>query len=62
VFASYLIRVRLREEAEPRFVNHFFRTSSYWEQIAKSARGVAQPGVNATLLKSLRIPLPPLDQ
>lgn len=62
VFASYLIRVRVGESAEPRFVSHFFQTPTYWAQITKSARGVAQPGVNATTLKTLKIPLPPLAE
>lgn len=62
VFASYLIRVRLRDVAEPRFVSHFFQTPNYWAQITKSARGAAQPGVNATTLKALKIPLPPLAE
>lgn len=62
VFASYLIRVRLRDSVDPRFVNHYFQTPSYWAQIVSSARGVAQPGVNATSLKSLAIPLPPLSE
>jgi type I restriction enzyme S subunit len=60
VFASYLIRVRLGKMADPGFVSHFFQTEDYWKQITKNARGVAQPGVNATTLKSLQIPLPPL--
>jgi type I restriction enzyme S subunit len=62
VFASYLIRVRVGDSAEPRFVSHFFQTPIYWAQITKSARGVAQPGVNATTLKALLIPLPPLAE
>ena len=62
VFASYLIRVRLGGCADPRFVSHFFQTPSYWAQISKSARGVAQPGVNATTLKSLQVPLPPIRE
>jgi len=62
VFASYLIRVRVGEAADPRFVSHFFQTPIYWAQITKSARGVAQPGVNATTLKALEIPLPPLAE
>ncbi len=62
VFASYLIRVRVGTSAEPRFVSHFFQTENYWAQVAKGARGVAQPGVNATTLKALLIPLPPLAE
>jgi len=62
VFASYLIRVRVGDAAEPRFVSHFFQTENYWAQVAKGARGVAQPGVNATTLKALQIPLPPLAE
>ena len=62
VFASYLIRVRVGDSAEPRFVSHFFQTPIYWAQITKSARGVAQLGVNATTLKALLIPLPPLAE
>ena len=62
VFASYLIRVRVDDSADPRFVSHFFQTPTYWAQITKSARGVAQPGVNATTLKALEIPLPPLGE
>lgn len=62
VFASYLIRVRLGKTAVPNFVSHFFQTPDYWEQITRSSRGVAQPGVNATTLKSLQIPLPPLAE
>src|SRR5262249_23683880 len=58
VFASYLIRVRLRRDTEPRYVSHFFQTQDYWSQITTSARGVAQPGVNASTLKGLNIPLP----
>lgn len=62
VFASYLIRVRLGQSAEPRFVSHFFQAPDYWAQITKHARGAAQLGVNATTLKALKIPLPPLAE
>ena len=62
VFASYLIRVRVGNAAEPRFVSHFFQTENYWAQVAKGARGVAQPGVNATALTALQVPLPPLAE
>lgn len=62
VFASYLIRVRIRDGAEPAFISHFFQTPDYWAQIAKNSRGVAQPGINATTLKAIKIPVPPLRE
>lgn len=62
VFASYLIRLRLKNSFDPRFVYHYFQTPSYWTQIIKSIRGVAQPGVNATTLRSLAIPAFPLAE
>jgi type I restriction enzyme S subunit len=62
VFASYLIRVRVGAGVEPRFINHFFQTPNYWAQITKGARGAAQPGVNATTLQALKVPVPPLSE
>jgi type I restriction enzyme S subunit len=62
VFASYLIRVRVGDVAEARYISHFFQSANYWAQVTKGARGVAQPGVNATTLKALEIPLPPLAE
>ena len=60
VFASYLIRVRVGASVDPGYLSHFFNSQNYWEQITLCARGVAQPGVNASSLKTLKIPLPPL--
>jgi type I restriction enzyme S subunit len=37
-------------------------TPEYWAQVAKGARGVAQPGLNASTLKALAVPLPPLTE
>ena len=62
VFASYLIRVRPNERLDPIFLSHFFRSPNYWSQIEKAARGAAQPGVNASVLKELAIPLPTLRE
>jgi len=62
VFASYLIRVRLGDKAYAPFVSHYFQTVEYWAQISSNVRGVAQPGLNATTLMSLRIPVPPLEE
>lgn len=62
VFASYLIRVRPSERLNPRFLYHYFQTDDYWKQIASRSSGTAQPGVNASKLANLRIPLPPLEE
>lgn len=62
VFASYLIRVRPSERLNPRFLYHYFQTEDYWKQIASRSSGTAQPGVNASKLANLRIPLPPLAE
>lgn len=57
-----MIRVRLQGTINSEYISHFFNTTQYWQQIRKSARGVAQPGVNASVLKDLQIPLPPLKE
>lgn len=62
VFASYLIRVRPSPKVMPSYLAHFFRTPDYWQQITLQAAGVAQPGVNATKLGGLNVPLLPLDE
>jgi type I restriction enzyme, S subunit len=63
VFASYLIRVRPNRAAvDPRYLAWYFKTPDYWRQISSSASGTAQPGVNATKLKSLSVPAPTLPQ
>jgi len=62
VFASYLIRVRPSERIDALFLSKFFQSESYWDQIRKSARGAAQPGVNSTVLKELAVPIPPLQE
>ena len=62
VFASYLIRVRASEKVDSGYLSRFFQTPSYWNQITQSSTGTAQPGVNASNLKKLSIPLPSIAQ
>lgn len=59
VFASYLIRVQIREtNLKPEFVNLFFQTHSYWNTIRSGVSGSAQGGFNASKLSQLVIPFP----
>ena len=62
VFASYLIRVRPGRNVDPTFLSRFFETPAYWLQITQTSSGTAQPGVNASKLQRLKIPLPPLAE
>ena len=62
VFASYLIRVRPSENVDSNYLARFFQTPSYWRQVRLNTSGTAQGGVNATKLKALKVPLPPLDE
>ena len=59
VFASYLIRVKLRNHIDPRYVAYFFQSPAYWNQIAESSAGIGQPNVNGKKLAQIRIPVAP---
>ncbi len=59
VFASYLIRVRPATEVlRSAFLNLFFQTRLYWDQIKIGVSGSAQGGFNATKLANLMIAFP----
>ena len=62
VFASYLIRIRPNEKVDPHFLILFFQTRDYWRMILENVAGIAQPNCNASKLKKLPIPLPPLAE
>lgn len=59
VFASYLIRLKLVPKINPEYVSLFFESKSYWSQIMRVRKGSAQPGVNAKILATIKIPIPP---
>ncbi len=62
IFASYLIRIKLTEDANPNYLYHFFQSDIYWNQIKSGIRGGAQGGFNATMLSNLDIPLPVISE
>lgn len=58
VFASYLIRLRLRHKAlSPQFVSSSSKTKEYWNAIKEGSSGSAQGGFNASKLAAL-VPFP----
>ncbi len=62
VFASYLIRLRLKSGVSPEFISLFLQSEDYWKQIRAGARGGIQPNFNATMLGALSVLLPPLAE
>jgi len=56
VFASYLIRLRLKSDVEVDFINSFLNSYFFWSQIVKMKSGSAMPNVNAEKLKTLKLP------
>lgn len=62
IFASYLIRIIPSNKIEGRYLQYYFQTQDYWRQISENIAGIAQPNCNATKLKELHLPLPPLEE
>ena len=63
VFASYLIRMRLRSQVLlPRFLHLFFQTAEYWKAIEAGSSGSAQGGFNASKLGALQIKFPAIGE
>jgi len=59
VFASYLIRLRVRHTVSVAYLYHYFQTPSYWSQITDSKEGTGQPNMNGSKLSNLKVPIPP---
>lgn len=62
VFASYLIRIIPTNPLLPKYLKLFLESELYWSQLYAKSMGTGQPNVNATSLKSLIVPLPPLKE
>ena len=62
VFASYLIRVIPALNSNSKYIKLFIESPLYWTQLIEKASGTGQPNVNGTSLKSLILPLPPLEE
>lgn len=62
VFASYLIRLRVRKWVTPQYLYAFFQSPDYWAQVSASTSVSAQPNCNATKLANLKVPVPPPEE
>ncbi len=59
VFASYLIRLRVRQGVSPDYLYWYFQSPSYWAQIRAGSRGTAHMNVNGKRLQQITVPLAP---
>jgi type I restriction enzyme S subunit len=62
VFASYLIRIIPTAPFSPKYLKLFLESELYWNQLYAKSMGTGQPNVNATSLKALIVPIPPLPE
>lgn len=62
VFASYLIRLRVRDMVSVDYLYHYFQSPGYWEQIADEKKGTGQPNLNGSKLARLRVPVAPPEE
>ena len=62
VFASYLIRFKPLSMIDENYLAFFLKSPDYWKTISQEKAGIALPNVNATKLKQIHVPLPPLAE
>lgn len=62
VFASYLIRIRVKHSVTPDYLYNFFQSPNYWAQITGEKKGTGQPNVNGQKLANVLVPVPSLDE
>lgn len=62
VFASYLIRGKLRERRIAPWVGYFLRSQAYLSQVFAAAAGIGRANVNATSISGFTLPVAPLHE
>ncbi len=62
VFASYLIRFRPLSIIDENYLAFFLQSPFYWQTLSEEKAGITLPNVNASKLKRIPIPLPPLPE
>jgi type I restriction enzyme S subunit len=59
VFASYLIRFRLKDQAYIRYIQYWVRSDGYWELVRSRSAGTTRASLNAKVLSSFQTVVPP---
>ncbi|MCL4473759.1 MAG: restriction endonuclease subunit S [Actinobacteria bacterium] len=60
IFASYLVRLRIKDDVDNRYIGLVVESDFYKRFIQTNIGGAAQPNANAKILTSFPVPLPPL--
>jgi type I restriction enzyme S subunit len=58
VFASYLIRFKLKDAEYDRYVQHWLRSTAYWELVMSRSAGTTRANLNAKVLSAFPVILP----
>jgi type I restriction enzyme S subunit len=61
VFASYLVRIRLKKDCDARYIGFLIESDIYKRFIKANISGAAQPQANAQVLTSYPAPIAPLN-
>jgi type I restriction enzyme, S subunit len=62
VFASYLIRLRVRDTISVDYLYRYFQSPTYWKQITDEKKGTGQPNLNGSKLEKIKVPIAPPDE
>jgi restriction endonuclease S subunit len=63
IFAGYLIRLKLNhKQLIPEFFKYYCRTPIFWRWLEATARGGAQPNINAKQISKMKVPLPTISE
>ena len=63
LYASFLIRIRFAENTVlPEYYWHFAQSNLYWSQANKLVSKAGQPQFNANVLRTVVIPVPPIQE
>lgn len=58
IFASYLIRLKVKEGISPKLIFYLTHSNIYWSQVIKQREGQLKKGMNAKMLSLIQIPVP----
>lgn len=60
VFASYLMRLRPRDDViSSRYLKHYMNSGQYWADVADQAVGIGMANLNGSKLGAMQVPVPP---